>query len=274
MRGTEVAGSRPRLDHRHVLISVVRFSRRVSWHLVQRVTVPDVADQTVSFRPASWYRSYSVAIREHLTRRRVLAGAGALAVAATVDALAIEPAWLDVHRAQVLVESLPKSLHGFTVAQITDTHLTVLGRVETEILRAIQEASPQLVVLTGDLIDSLDHAPALAELCAELTRTGAQVVATLGNWEHWGHIDRVDLDRVYRASGATLLVDRWLDIGGLSLYATDDSTGGTPVGVRPGGSRRSRGIEGMGGVTMVGHDDPQEVPGAFQISRFSALASH
>ena len=44
--------------------------------------------------------------------------------------------------------------------------------------------------------------------------------------------------------------------------------------VRPGGSRRSRGIEGMGGVTMVGHDDPQEVPGAFQISRFSALASH
>ena len=44
--------------------------------------------------------------------------------------------------------------------------------------------------------------------------------------------------------------------------------------VRPGDSHRSRGIEGMGRVTMVGHDDPQEVPGAFQISRFSALASH
>ena len=173
-----------------------------------------------------------MAIREHLTRRRILAGVGTVAVAAAIETLAVEPAWLDVHRVRVLVESLPESLHGFTIAQITDAHLTGLGRVETKIVEAVRRASPQLVVLTGDLIDSLDHAPALAELCAELSRTGAQVVATLGNWEHWGHLDRVDLDRVYRKSATTLLVDQWLELGGLSLYATDDSTGGTPRGVR------------------------------------------
>lgn len=172
-------------------------------------------------------------LREHLTRRRLLVGAGTLAATATLDALAIEPSWLDVHRVQVPVESLPNALGGFTIAQVTDAHLTSLGRVETKILAAIQSASPQLVVLTGDLIDSLDHADALAELCAELSRTGARIVATLGNWEHWGHIARADLDRVYRGSDTTLLVDQWLDLGGLSLYATDDSTGGTPDVLRP-----------------------------------------
>lgn len=170
--------------------------------------------------------------RQHVTRRRVLAGAGTLAAVATLDALAIEPSWLDVHRVQVSVDSLPKSLGGFTIAQITDAHLTELGRVETKILAAIRSASPQLVVLTGDLIDSLEHADVLAELCAELTRTGARVVATLGNWEHWGHIGRADLDRVYRGSDTTLLIDQWLDLGGLSLYATDDSTGGMPRTLR------------------------------------------
>lgn len=129
------------------------------------------------------------------------------------------------------MESLPTSLSGFTVAQITDAHLTRLGHLESTILQAIRSASPQLIVLTGDLIDSLDHAGVLAELCAELSRTGAQVVATLGNWEHWGHIHRADLRRLYRRSNTTLLVDQWLELGGLSLYASDDSTGGTPSAI-------------------------------------------
>ncbi len=175
----------------------------------------------------------SVGFRRHVTRRRLLAAAGALSAAAAIDAFCIEPAWLDVHRTFVPVQSLPTSLSGFTVAQITDAHLTRLGQVESTVLRAIRSASPQLVVLTGDLVDSLDHGGVLGELCAELTRTGAQVVATLGNWEHWGHIRRADLHRLYQRSDTTLLVDQWLELDGISLYATDDSTGGTPSVVVP-----------------------------------------
>lgn len=172
-------------------------------------------------------------LRQHITRRRLLVAAGAVGAAAAIDAFAVEPAWLDVHRSSVLVESLPSALDGFTIAQITDAHLTTLGRVETAILAAIRSASPQLVVLTGDLVDSLDHANALAELCAELSRTGAQVVATLGNWEHWGQIDRAALRRIYQRSDTPLLVDQWRESGGLSLYATDDSTGGSPGSIAP-----------------------------------------
>ena len=163
-----------------------------------------------------------------LTRRRLLTGAGVLGAVAAVDAFAIEPSWLQVRRLQHPVEGLPRALEGFTIAQITDAHLTDVGSLETDLLTAIQQASPQLVVLTGDLIDSLEHADALGELCAELARTGARVVSTLGNWEHWGHIARHDLDRIYTRSDTALLVDTWIDVEGLSLYASDDSTGGTP----------------------------------------------
>ena len=162
-----------------------------------------------------------------------MVGAATLAAAGAVDAFGVEPAWLDVQRMQHAIEGLPAALEGFTVAQITDAHLTSLGRVEDRILAAIRSASPQLVVLTGDLIDSDADTGVLGELCAELTRTGATVLATLGNWEHWGKVDRDRLDRTYRRSDTTLLVDRWTRVEGLSIYASDDSTGGTPRTLAP-----------------------------------------
>lgn len=167
-------------------------------------------------------------LRQPVTRRRLMWGAGALATAATIDAVAIEPAWLDVHRMRVPIEGLPRSLEGFTVAQVTDAHITGLGHVENEVLEALTRVSPQLVVLTGDLIDSLDHARPLAELCAELSRVAPHVIATLGNWEHWGRVERTGLDSLYRRSGARLAVEEWITTEGLSIYASDDSTGGTP----------------------------------------------
>lgn len=168
-----------------------------------------------------------------ITRRRLLAGSATFAAAAAVDAFAIEPSWLEVQSLQHAIEGLPSSLEGLRVAQITDAHLTSLGRVEDRILDAIQTASPQLIVLTGDLIDDDRDLPVLAELCAELSRTDATVLATLGNWEHWGHVDRSTLHATYAKSNATLVVDDWVRVEGLSIYASDDSTGGSPARLAP-----------------------------------------
>jgi len=82
------------------------------------------------------------------------------------------------------------------------------------------------------MIDADEQAAPLAELCAELSRTGSTVLATMGNWEHWGEVDRGALDRLYRRSNAGLVVDTWTRIDGLSIYATDDSTAGTPSTLR------------------------------------------
>ena len=169
------------------------------------------------------------------TRRHALKLAAAGGAVALIDAMVVEPRWLDVATHDVRVDGLPSALDGLTIAQITDAHLTDLGSIEASILDAIRGAAPQLVVLTGDLIDHVDHGAALAELCAELRKTGATVVATLGNWEHWGRVPRQTLADLYTRSGATLLVDRWHRYdAGLSVYASDDSTGGTPSGLREG----------------------------------------
>lgn len=168
-------------------------------------------------------------LRRHLTRRNLLIGLGVGATIAAVDGLAIEPYWLEVSRHRVALAGLPTALEGFAIAQITDAHLTGIGRVEESILAAIREASPQLVVLTGDLIDSDRDRETLAELCAALRETKAEVIACLGNWEYWGELSIPDLRRSYADAGATLIVDDWHDWdSGLAIYASDDSTAGRP----------------------------------------------
>ncbi|WP_106091800.1 metallophosphoesterase [Enhygromyxa salina] len=165
----------------------------------------------------------------HLSRRKLLGATGIVAAIVSVDALGVEPRWLQVTRHDVPIPSLPAALEGFVIAQITDAHLTGLGRLETQILTELRRASPQLVVLTGDLIDDSTKLGVLAELCAELTKLGARVIATLGNWEHWGQLPRGKLARSYARSGAQLLVDEWHPYDrGLAIYASDDYTGGAP----------------------------------------------
>lgn len=173
-------------------------------------------------------------IKRHLSRRKLLAAAGGGAALAGLDAFGVEPRWLQVNRHDVPIESLPLALEGFVIAQITDAHLTALGQLETAILAQLRSASPQLVVLTGDLIDDSSKLEVLKELCAEITKLGTQVVATLGNWEHWGHLPRAQLAQTYASAGARLLVDEWSRYdSGLALYASDDSTGGNPGPLSP-----------------------------------------
>jgi predicted MPP superfamily phosphohydrolase len=172
-----------------------------------------------------------------LTRRRVLTGLGIGAACMAVDAFGVEPHWLQVDHHAVAIANLPHALEGLRIVQITDAHLNGLGRVEAAILAAIDRAAPQLVVLTGDIVDHVDRFEDLAELCSAITQRGARVLGTLGNWEHWGRVPLADLARVYARSGATLMIDEWLEHEGLAIYASDDSTGGSPRSISAGSSR-------------------------------------
>lgn len=163
------------------------------------------------------------------SRRAFLIGAGAFAVGAGLDAFALEPNWPEVSRHDVPVGGLPQRLDGFTIAQISDAHLKRLGVVEEAIARVVQNESIQLVVLSGDIVDSLLSLNLLQEFCVELRKGGTVVVATLGNWEHWANLRLSDLSRAYASIGAQLLVNEAAVLSdGVRVYASDDSTGGTP----------------------------------------------
>lgn len=167
-------------------------------------------------------------LKPRLGRRRLLLGAGALAGAGALDAFAIEPAWLEVSHHVLALDRLPSALEGFTLAQVTDAHLRSFGRVERGIVEAVKRAQVQLVVLTGDIVDRSAGLPVLAELVSALRAAGAEVVATLGNWEHWAGFTALGLSQEYARLGARLVVNECVVARGVVVAATDDGYAGAP----------------------------------------------
>jgi predicted MPP superfamily phosphohydrolase len=181
-----------------------------------------------------------------MDRRRFLATAGA---AAAGVGLGMQGAWGEPHRLEVTRHEIrppsPPSARSvpLTVAQITDLHLNGLGEVHRRLARAVAEARPDLVLLTGDSVDREDALPLLDGFLAMLDPVVPKH-AILGNWEHWSGVDRRELARVYARWNARLLVNETavVRLRGRTLAVTglDDATGGHPDlgaalrGVEPG----------------------------------------
>lgn len=146
-----------------------------------------------------------------------------------LDAVVIEPNWLEVTTHAVSVPKLPRGLDGFTIAQVTDAHLQAIGAVEESIADALRAHNVQLLVLTGDIIDSGARLDVLQDFCRGLRTPGMTMIATVGNWEHWGRVAVAELAAAYQRANARLLVnDATILPDGVKVFATDDSTGGTP----------------------------------------------
>ena len=98
---------------------------------------------------------------------------GALAALTCIYARRVEPRWLDVQRLTLSVPDLPNGLDGLRLAHLTDLHVTRHGppSVLARALEAIEEARPELVVLTGDIVD---RGPDVA--------VAADALAPLGSW--------------------------------------------------------------------------------------------
>jgi len=53
-------------------------------------------------------------------------------------------------------EKLPESFDGFRIVQISDLHNAEMGEENTTLLKMIENSKPDIIVITGDIIDS-DH---------------------------------------------------------------------------------------------------------------------
>lgn len=51
-------------------------------------------------------------------------------------------------------EKIPEGFNGFTIAHISDLHNARFGKDNAELLKKIKSASPDIIIITGDLIDS------------------------------------------------------------------------------------------------------------------------
>ena len=158
-----------------------------------------------------------------ISRRRMLAGAiGASGLVVASETLALEPRWLEVTTHRISVPGLSRAHEGFTIAQLTDVHLDSFGMLHRAIARAVAARAPQLVVLTGDVIDTERAFPVLETLVDSLRGASRTILATMGNWEHWGDVHMPSLAAHYQRAGARLLVNESMRADGLLVAATDD----------------------------------------------------
>ncbi|MDI1479402.1 metallophosphoesterase [Polyangium sp. y55x31] len=165
---------------------------------------------------------------KRLSRRDLLRVAGCCAVGiAALDAFALEPSWLEIAEHDVPVPGLPRGLEGFRIAHLSDLHLSSLGSVHDAVLAAMKAFQPNLVVLTGDSVEDPNALGVLSEFCRALAANGREVVATVGNWEHWGEVPMVELRRAYVRVGAKLLGNESARLtSGIAVVATDDACSG------------------------------------------------
>lgn len=161
--------------------------------------------------------------------------------AVLVPALLIWLLWANSSPAatQVTVASgaLPEAFEGFKIAHVSDLHNAVFGRKNEKLLSLIRAAEPDIIAITGDLIDSrhtdIDSALAFVEAAAEI----APVYYVTGN-----HESRLDFDEIEPrliAAGARVLRNEAEDIGRggerIRLAGIDD-----PSFIRTGGTAEER----------------------------------
>jgi predicted MPP superfamily phosphohydrolase len=164
------------------------------------------------------------------------AAAGLSALGGVGYTTLVEPHWLAVERVDVPIPDLPASLDGFTIVQLSDLHRGP-DVTQEQVAQAVELALQQeahLVVLTGDYVSvSAEYAASCAESLSPLAASGGEapprfggagggnVLACLGNHDHW-----TDADAVAGAladAGITVLRNAAREVAdGLWVAAVDD----------------------------------------------------
>lgn len=111
------------------------------------------------------------------------------------------------------------------LAQISDVHVGLIVREKKlkAILDEVKKASPDILISTGDLLDSeLDNVLPLADLFGEIQPKFGKYAVT-GNHEYYAGIDR-SLEFTRRA-GFEVLRDEVREVAGIIIVGVDDITG-------------------------------------------------
>jgi predicted MPP superfamily phosphohydrolase len=128
----------------------------------------------------------------------------------------------------IALQKLPRALDGFTIVQLSDIHVGLF--VDEHELRAglelVKRAKPDLIVLTGDLVDhDPSYAPMLGRFARQLEGLARRgVFAIPGNHDYYAGVAPVM--QALREAGVDVLLNRHVRVGdadhGFALAGVDD----------------------------------------------------
>lgn len=106
---------------------------------------------------------------------------------------------------------IPKSFQGFKILHISDLHNKSFGKEHCKIIKKIEKASPDIIVITGDIINKRNPKINVAMDFIESAITFAPIYFVSGNHEHWINGYSELMDRL-KAVGVNVLENKSCEI--------------------------------------------------------------
>jgi len=152
--------------------------------------------------------------RSLLLQRAILglAGVGLLCVA---YGFRVEPYWVEVTRTRITSPRIPKGHRPIRIVHLSDFHCDPAPRVEERLPDLIAAEKPDLIVFTGDAINSERGLPVLKKLLTRLSAVAPTIVVR-GNWDvvFWGREDLFEGTGVREVNGTAEKVE----VGGTPVW--------------------------------------------------------
>lgn len=149
-------------------------------------------------------------------RQAIMACLAALPAAYGVRSALAVP---DVRRLETRLSALPGALDGLTLVQISDLHISPLlhGPRVRSLVEKVNALNPDLVVLTGDMVDGFPDRRAESVASLRDLRARHGVFACAGNHEYYA--DFQAWMRTFQSLGVTMLLNshRLLSVGGENI---------------------------------------------------------
>ena len=90
---------------------------------------------------------------------------------------------LEINEYKIVSNSVPQNFDGFRIAQVSDLHNAEFGEGNSKLLELLSQTEPDIIVLTGDLIDSRQTDIKIALAFAQEAMKIAPVYFVSGNHE-------------------------------------------------------------------------------------------
>ena len=136
-------------------------------------------------------------------------------VAAIFLALIVWTAWgntaLELNRYIISSDRLPEAFDGYRIAHVSDLHNTEIGKDNEKLLAMLREADPDIIAITGDIIDSRNTD---IDIALQFTKTAMEIAPcyyVTGN--HEARISKYDeLKQGLTEQGVIILEDKCIGL--------------------------------------------------------------
>ena len=197
--------------------------------------------------------------------RRIVLPLAGLAVACMAYGYFIEPYWLEVTEVRIRSPKLAAATRPIRIVLLSDLHCDPKVRLEERIPRVVADLAPDLIVFTGDAVNSMQGLGNFRRCMRRLAKV-APCYAALGNWDVWYY----SAEKLFSNTGVRVLDAEAVKV---NVAGADLWLAGAPA-ERPGGIDEALADTEAGTFTILLYHHPDEIYYASERKVDLYLAGH